>query len=339
MSATNLTEVFNEILTGLVIQPDFTISHPQHPDFTVAKMVADRLQASTPEIQNKFLVQHLQSYLMGTYFSQVYREPTDRPQDFANDESLFLSQIQAANKGGGYYDWNWQIESIAEDQQIVVMKDGLRLYMPSNCIHAPNGVFSPGELVAIAMPKNIMTIDRYVAIGNYGRLPESPTINIYWNYSPAAAIEVISELTAGLNQLGLPFELQIEPNINAYHRLEPLILSILSSDYPKAEPLLHQIRTAHPTREGVPPFAHKLASGLALTETDSPKIDFAAQCCRSIAMAIVNCQDTQIVIQVAAIERALLEDGFIDADTSWITAHNDYVKWRSPVSQQQQNSI
>lgn len=328
MRAFPLHETLTEILTGLVIQPNFTISHPQHPDFTVAEMVADRLQASSPEIQTKFLVQHLQSYLMGTYFSQVYREPPEKPQGFANDETLFLSQIQAANSGHGYYDLNWILESIEEDQQVAVVKDGLRLYMPSNCVYAPTGELSPGELVAIVMPKNIMKIDRYVAIGNYGRLPELPITNVYWNCSPAAAIEVIGELTTGLNQLAIPFELQIEPNTSAYHRLEPLILGILSSDYPKIEPLLYQIHAVHPTRPGVPPFVYKLATGVAVAETENPQIDFAALCCRSISLGIVSCPaDSAMVIKIAAIQKNLLNNGVVSNDFDLVLSHNTYAEW------------
>jgi hypothetical protein len=323
-----LTEILTEMLTGLVIQPNFTISHPQHPDFTVAEMVADQLQASAPEIQTKFLVQHLQTYLMGTYFSQVYREPTEQPQGFANDEALFLSQIQTANNSHGYYDLNWTLESIEAEQQVAVIKDGLRLHMPSNCVHTPNGEFNPGELVAIVMPKNIMTIDRYVAIGNYGRLPASPVTNIYWNSAPAMAIEVIGELTTGLNQLAVPFELQIEPDISSYHRLEPLILGVLSSDYPKVEPLLHQIHAAYPTRSGVPPFAYQLAAGVAIAETESPQIDFVAECCRSISLGIVGCQkDAAVVIQIAAIQQELIENGVVNHEFNLILSYDTYIKW------------
>jgi HopA1 effector protein family len=330
MSSTILTETLTEILTGLVIQPDFTISHPQHPDFTVAEMVADRLQASPPEIQTKFLVQHLQSYLMGTYFSQVYREALEQPQGFANDEAQFLGKIQAANSGHGYYDWYWLIESISADRQIVVVKDGLRLHMPSNCVHAPNGVLEPGEQVGIAMPKNIMTIDRYVAIGNYGRLPELPVTNIYWNCSSEVVIEVVNALTTGLNQLNVPFELQIDQNIANYHRLEPLILKIISSDYPKVEFLLRQIHAAYPPQKGVPPFAHKLAIGVAVAETDSPKIDFAVLCCRSIAFGVVNCpKNSSVVIQIAVIQQELIENDLIDDNFNLLLSHSTYVKWPS----------
>lgn len=326
MRAFLINKILTEILTGLVIEPDFTISHPQHPDFTVTEMVADQLQISSPEIQTKFLVQHLQSYLIGTYFSQVYREPPAIPLGFANDEASFLSQIQAANTGHGYYDLNWTLESIEEKQEVVVTKDGLRLYMPSNCVYSSQGEIIPGKLVAIVMPKNIMTVDRYVAIGNYGRLPEFMITNIYWNSSPAAAIEVISKLTTGLNQLAVPFELQIEPDIHRYHRLEPLILKILSSDYPQVESLLHQIHADYPTQAGVPPFAHQLAAGVAVTETASPQIDFAIQCCRLISLGIVGCPKDSAT-QIVAVQQKLMAGGLVDRKLDLIISHSGYPQW------------
>jgi HopA1 effector protein family len=329
MSTSPLPEILTEILTGLVIQPNFTISHPQHPDFTVAEVVADRLLSSPVEVQTKFLVQHLQSYLIGTHFTQIDREPPAAPESFANDESWFLGQIQTANTGQGYYDWHWTVESI-EQEQVAVVKDGLRLHMPSNCVHPQNGQLSPGELVGIVMPRNLRTPDRYVAIGNYGRLPELPVTSIYWNASPTAAIAVIRELTTGLNQLAVPFELQIDPDTDAYHRLEPLVLGVLSTDYPKIEPLLRQIHTAHPARVGVPPFTHQLAPGVAVTETASPQIDFAAQCCRAISLSIVGCQkNSTVVTQIAAIQQKLLESNLIDLEFNLMLSHNTYVKWLS----------
>jgi HopA1 effector protein family len=335
MSQSNLTEILTEILMGLVIQPNFTISHPDHPDFTVSECVADRLQMSTPEIQAKFLIQHLQSYLTGTYFSQVYRQPSALSAGFANDKTDFLSRIQAANSSQGYYDWHWSITDFTADA-VVVVKDGLRLHMPTNCVHAPSGCLEINEMVGIVMPKNILTIDRYVAIGNYGRLPALPITNIYWNYDPDMAIKAFSKLITGLNQLAIPFELQIEPDIAAYHRLEPLILGLLCSDYPKAEVLLQQIHTAHPTRSptaqaelpGTPPFTKQLATGLAVAETASPAIDFAAFCCRVIANTLVECpKNSGIVTQIADILQAFTENGVVSYQLYLLSATDIYSEW------------
>jgi hypothetical protein len=328
MSESNLTKILTEILTGLVIQPNFTISHPDHPDFTVSECVADRLQMSTPEIQAKFLIQHLQSYLTGTYFSQVYRQLPALPVGFANDKTDFLSRIQAANSSQGYYDWHWSITDLTEDA-VVVVKDGLCLHMPTNCVHAPKGCLEVDEMVGIAMPKNMLTIDRYVAIGNYGRLPMLPMTNIYWNYGSDRAIEVFSELITSLNQLAIPFELQIEPEIAAYHRLEPLILGLLRSDYPKAEQLLQQIHAAHPTRLGAPPFTKQLAPGVSVAETANPTIDFAAFCGRSIANALVLCpKNSTVVTQIAAILQEFTENSLVTCQTHILSVADIYSEWK-----------
>jgi HopA1 effector protein family len=326
MSESNLTKILTEILTGLVIQPDFTISHPDHPDFMVSECIIDRLQMGSPEIQAKFLIQHLQSYLTGTYFSQVYRQP-DLSVGFANDKTDFLSRIQAANCSQGYYDWHWSITDFTKDA-VVVVKDGLYLHMPTNCVHTPNGCLEIDEMVGIVMPKNMLTIDRYVAISNYGRLPDLPITNIFWNYEPDMAIEVFAELITGLNQLAIPFELKIEPDIAAYHRLEPLILGLLRSDYPKAEPLLQQIHATYPTRSGTPPFTKQLAAGVAVAETANSTIDFAVFCCRVIANTLVKCpKNSGIVTQIAAILQAFAENGVVSYQLYLLSATDIYAEW------------
>jgi HopA1 effector protein family len=327
MSVSAVNEILTEILTGLVIQKDFTISHPHHPDFTAPELVINRVQMSTPDIQTKFLVQHLQSYLTGTYFNQLYRQPSDVSDVFANDTAALLSRIQAANSSRGYYDWHWLVEEVIEDE-VVVIKDGLRLYMPTNCVHVPHDNLVKGELVAISMPKNIWTTERYVAIGNYGRLPIAPITNIYWNCSSDTAIGVIQQLTTDLNQLQVPFELQVEPEIDAYHRLEPLILGLLRSDYLKAEPLLRQIYDQYSWRLDTLPFAKKLAPGLAVAETVSPANDFATFVCRLIARAIIKCPENSLVVtQIAAIWQEFVENGVVGNKLHLISEENIYSEW------------
>ena len=328
MKVPSITETLTEILTGLVIQPDLTISHPQHPDFGVDEAIVDRLQAGDPLLKHKFLIRHLQSYLMGTYFSQVYRQPSDRSQTFANDEEMFIGRIRAANSGGSYYDPNWLVRSILPDLHFVVMKDGLSLKMPSQSLYHPDGNIRLDQMVAMAMPNNIMTIDRYVAIGNYGRLPMQPISNIYWNCDPQTSIDLVASITRELNQLAIPFELQVEPLLDSYHRLEPLILGVRCTDYGKVEPLLQQIARLHPTRSGTPPFTYRLASGIAVAETATPEIDFAAQCCRSISLGIMSCLgNIEIVMQIAAIERELIENGIVDDKSRLKYSCNTYKNW------------
>jgi hypothetical protein len=327
MITSTVTEVLTEILTGLVIQPNFTISHPQHPDFTASELVIDRVQTSAPEIQTKFLIQHLQSYLTGTYFNQLYRDPSATPAVFANDTTALLSRIQAANSGRGYYDQQWLVTEVIDDQ-VVVTKDGLRLYMPANRVQVPSGNLAADELVAVAMPKNIWTTERYVAIGNCGRLPAVPITNIYWNCSPETAIVVVQQLTTGLNQLQLPFELQIEPEVDGYHRLEPLILGLVRSDYLTAEPLLRQIHAQYAWRPNTPPFAKKLNSGLAVAETANPSINFADYCCRSIANAIIHCpENSSLVIQIAAIWQEFADNGVVSNQLHLISENDFYSDW------------
>jgi hypothetical protein len=324
-----VTEILTEILTGLVIQPDLTISHPQQPDFGVDEAIVERLRAGNPELKRKFLVQHLQSYLSGTYFSQVDREPDNPAKVFANDEAMFIGRLRAANCGGGYYDPDWLVRSISPDGHFIVMKDGLSLKMPTQSLYTPDAEILVGELVAAAMPNNLIEIDRYVAIGNAGRLPSQPVSNIYWNCDSQTAIDLVASITRSLNQLAIPFELQVESALDSYHRLEPLILGVLCTDYHKVAPLLQSIARIHPARNTSPPFTTQLAPGISISETVNPQIDFADRCCRSISVGIISCLKTpNPVTQIVAIEQELIKNGIINFRSCLTHVYNTYENWR-----------
>jgi HopA1 effector protein family len=327
MNTPAVTEILTEILTGLVIQTDLTISHAQQPDFGVDEAIVDRL-ADNPELKTKFLTQHLQSYLSGTYFSQVYREPDNPSEVFANDEAIFIGRLRAANCGGGYYDPDWLVRSISPDGHFIAIKDGLSLKMPAQSLYTPNDEILVGELVAAAMPNNLMKTDRYVAIGNAGRLPNAPVTNIYWNCDPQTAIDLVDSITRSLNPLAIPFELQVESSLDSYHRLEPLILGVLCTDYSKVAPLLQQIARCYPTRNGIPPLTMQLAPGIGVAETANPEIDYAARCCRSISIGIISClENPDPVTQILAIERELINNRIIDLESHLVHTDNMYKKW------------
>ncbi|WP_310489451.1 T3SS effector HopA1 family protein [Chamaesiphon sp. VAR_69_metabat_338] len=208
------------------------------------------------------------------------------------------------------------------------MKDGLSLKMPTQSLYTPAAKILVGELVGAAMPNNLMKIDRYVAISNAGRLPSAPVSNIYWNCDPQTAIDLVASMTQALNQLAIPFELQVEGRLDSYHRVEPLILGVLCTDYGKAAPLLHQIARLHPVRNGIPPLTTQLAPGIGVAETANPEIDFADLCCRSISIGIISClEHPDPVTQIVAIETELIKNGIINLSSHLAHILNTYKNW------------
>jgi HopA1 effector protein family len=293
-------ELLTEIISGLKIQPDFTICHPQYPNFAVSPQVASRIQQSTTEIRAKFLTQHLQSYLVGTHFTHLNRQSPS--QEFANKAATFAKAIDKSNQSQGYYDLDWLLAETTADGLVAVIKDGLKLQVTGDFVYSPQDNPQPGATVAVALPKNLWTVDRYAAIGSYGRPRIAPFTNIYLNYDPDSALQAIEQLTSALNQLALPFELRVETNVENYHRLEPLILILASTDYPRAEPLVRQIIQDCPTRLATPILTKKLQPGVAIVETNHLEDDFGLDCCRMIAEAIFDCPDFETIDNFVGLE-------------------------------------
>jgi HopA1 effector protein family len=327
-------EILTEIISGLQIQSNFTICHPQHPNFSLSEQVTSQIQQSATEIRTKFLTQHLQSYLVGTHFTHLYRQT--KSDQFANKAATFAQAIDQANQGQGYYDLDWLMVETTTDGSMAVIKDGLKLHVAANFVYSPTGNPQPGNTVAVAMPKNLWTVDRYVAIGSYGRPRSQPFTNIYLNYDPDSCLQAIEQLTTALNQLALPFELRVETDVDNYHRLEPLILIVASTDYPKAEALIRQIIQACPTRLATPIFTKKLQPGVAIAETNSLTDDFGLDCCLVIAEAIIDCLNVETISDFAGqeiitsdIKQALEKSGIILHQKYLLSNKNIYSQWQS----------
>jgi hypothetical protein len=320
-------EILTEIITQLSIRPDFTICHPQHPNFVPSELAVKCIQDNSIELQQKFLTQHLQSYLIGMYFTQVYRPSMVESLIFANRAEIFQEEMHQANTGQGYYEPDWLVEDTNADGLIAVAKNGLRLHISDQYVYCPEGRPLPGDLLPVAMPKNIWLADRYVAISNYGRPHTPPFTNIYWNYDPQTALAAVNRLTTTLNQLTIPFELRIETNLQKYHRLEPLILILASSDYHLAEPILQQVFQNCPTRKGTPIFTKQIAEGLAVAETTSLAEDFGGKYCRFIAKIIASCTDKNSHISLDCVLQSLRNSRINPYQTYLVGDINIYTNW------------
>jgi HopA1 effector protein family len=285
----NTSEVLQHLAQHLLIDENFTLRLPDSPDFTAPAPVIQRLQANSRDLQAGFLEDHLQHYLYNRYFSGCRESDTVEDQSFANDSagstnSEFYGKLDQANPGAGYYDWNWTIaqravppppQDLLTDNWIEVVKDGLHLRMPPTHVHPPEAR-NTGDLVAIAMPKNLLTVDRYIAVGDRGRPQGSPITNIYFNCPAATAIDLLSKLAIDLNQKALPFELAVLFDEEDYERSDSVILRLDRSAYPLAKALLQSVyeEMGAAWRLAVPLGTKPLGIGVAVAETNNLEQDF-----------------------------------------------------------------
>jgi hypothetical protein len=306
--------IFREIADEIIIKPNLTIHHPRYPEWLVSELVSNRLQDSPREIQAKFLFTQLQDYLHNLYFSrsllplETATNTVTSPAVIMNTtvqglDPAFYAQIDRANCSQGYYDRDWIIEGAEEDGLVSVIKDSLRLHVLSSDIYPDYQTLAVDDLSAIRMPKNLLTIDRYIAVSNCGRV-QQPTINIYFSCPPDVAIEVITQITTALNSLELPFELQVQLAPSKYQQTDSLILQLAVADYFTAQPSLSQIHHQYRSQfhDQTPSLTRPVATGVGLS-TAATNQQGISQLWQLVAQALAESWLLQIVDPATKLDR------------------------------------
>ncbi len=294
------------IVDRLEIHPDLTLEHSNYLPLSPAPQVATRVKHAPRDIQAKYIAEKLQAYLSSIYFersllplladSQKLKLVNNTSSGF---DTVFYNQLIEANRGDGYYDPDWLIESmpaLTADAIIGVVKDGLHLQQRRVEVYLPNQDFAIGDRVAILFPKNIVTRSRYIAIGNRGRVNSDSIVNVYFNAPTTSILDLTTQLTIELNQLNLAFELQIDPNPDRHHRCEPVILSLAKSDYQTAYPVLVKVyhSIGHTFQNSVPFCTKPLAPGIAVGEVYSTNEDDGNHHCGAIGYALAQAWMSEI---------------------------------------------
>jgi HopA1 effector protein family len=303
----NTSEVLQYLAQHLSIDPDFTVRLPDGPDFQVAAQIGQRIQTSSRDLQTSFLQDHLRTFLLDRYFSRSLESNTTT-EDFANDNggsihSDFYQSLEQANPCLGYYDWSWTIEEILENDWIRVVQDGLHLQMPGTHIYPPEAR-AVGDEVAIAMPKNLLTVDRYIVVSDRGRPQNSPITNIYFHIPAAMATLLLTQLAHGLNQAEVLFEVALLIDEAAYPRSDAAILRIDRSAYAIAEAVLRsvylELKTLDSGTAGIPPTplgTKLLAPGVAVAEVATLEQDFGSVFWGAVAQGLAEAWSDELELE------------------------------------------
>jgi HopA1 effector protein family len=324
--------VFLEIAEQMTLAADLTIAHSHYPAWTVADLLRDRLLASPREIQAKFLCAQLQTYLHCIYFSRSLLPIADVVETTApinlplisnnlmqGVDTAFYAQIDQANCSQGYYDVDWTIAGEEDDGLVAVVKDGLCLHVWPAYLHPDDQTLAVGERAAVVMPKNLLTIDRYIAISNYGRVCQLPVTSLYWSCPALVAIELIKEITTSLNTLRLPFELQVQLALDQYQQTDSLILRLAAVDYGTAQFALSDIYLNHRSQfyDQTPIFTEPVTTGVGFTQLAVDQ-QGVLQLWQPVAQALSECWLLEITDNAVKLERMLQALTLLDLSISKI---------------------
>lgn len=317
ISDSRLDKALKDMVNNIAIEPQFRITHPQYHPFELPEEAVARFEVMPEALQYKYLGLQLRSFLYGIYYNGSLQSALKRTDDtltqpipahLENTTQLgvnlsFYEKLHEANHGHGYFDPGWLILKEESDGALAVRKGDLTLHIQrSHHLTPQNQSASPGDIVAIQLPRNMVQNGFYMAVGDRG--PQShrqgveeaiePVVRIYFNVTPEGAVTCMAQITQQLNQQEIPFSFKALYNPEDYERYDAGVLYFSRSHYPTIYPILKQLYVNHQAlfRYDVPLFTKPLAPGLGLAE--EPDFKFVAQesfgmnRCQLVANGLLN---------------------------------------------------
>lgn len=292
-------EILTEIVEKIEIDPHFAVRHPDYPPLELPSPDAiARFQRLPPQLQEKYSIIQIQTYLYELYFSHSLQEiaATAQQQTQIKNNLIdgvdidFYQRLERSNTSRGYFDPDWQIVATTERGEAIAVKDGLHLHIdPQRHLATDCRAAAIGDVVPIYLPHNLVDRDSYIAVGNCGR-PNSPqSIELYFNFTPDAAVAIVQTLTISLNQLRIPFQFAILHDPALFYRYDTGRLWLAQTDYLAAQPVLTEIYSAHQAdfSPHVPLFSKQLAPGLGIAEVQTTAGKFGMQRCEILAQGLL----------------------------------------------------
>jgi HopA1 effector protein family len=287
-----------------ICEGNLTISHPDYPPLGTSPDTLGKIQQLPVALQQKYLIAQVQSYLYDIYFSHsligtrelaaiAQQPPTIKNNLIDGIDIDFYPRLQRSNTSNGYFDPGWEIVAQTDRGELIVVKNGLQLHVEPQRHLAPEFHRAAlGTIVPIYLPHNLVGRDTYISIGNAGTAINSALIQVYFNFTPDAAIEINRKLTSALNRQNIPFQLAILHNPALFARYDAGTLELAQSDYQSVQPVFAGIYQTYQAAfsPNIPLFSKQLAPGLGLVEV--PESDtFGRHRCQILATGLVRASE------------------------------------------------
>jgi HopA1 effector protein family len=322
--------LLKKIVNKIEIKSDFTICHPDYPTLELQPELVAIFQRTSPQLQRKYLISQVQNYLHDIYFShslmsfEEIAERAQSPLEVKNNvvngiDIEFCQKLHQSNTGNGYIDTNWQVTAEADNDELVVAKGGLYLHINPQQ-HLPKDLDRPniGDVVPIYLPNNLAGVDTYIIVGDQGVPDQAQSVQIYFNFTPDAAIDITQKITQELNKLKIPFQFDILHNPSLFYQYNSGSLRLSQSNYFAVQTFLQKTYEAHQTdfSPNVPLFSKQLALGLGLAEVPNTGETFGEQRCEVLATGLVIAMEQDKSSLTDKLE--VIYQVFSDARIDWL---------------------
>ena len=300
-----------EIVENIQIKQDFSICHPEYFPVKLQPEAIARFQKIPLDLQRKYLIGQIQNYIYDIYFThslmtieEIEAESLCQlKNNIVNGIDInFYQRLEQSNTSTGYLDCGWKVIAQLDNGELIVLKDELHLHIqPQQHLDRSLTQVNIGDTVSIYLPHNSIGQDTYIAIGNLGTSANStrsntelsPSVQLYFNFTPDAAVAISEQLTGELNQLGVPFELAILHDPALFCRYDSATLWMFQSDYLQSQTSIAKIYQTYQSEfsPNVPLCTKELAPGLGIAEVPITPGTFGMQRCELIAIGLFTAMD------------------------------------------------
>jgi hypothetical protein len=214
-----------------------------------------------------------------------------------NDIQDNIALLSNANSGNGTWDGSWKIESTEANGQLVVQKDGLKLWVSPHQFFPKDHNSYAGDYGYIRLLKEYC----YLSPGFYMALSNAPLeddrnstiVRLYWNIKSSAAVSLMRNVTKKLNASQIAFKFKVLANRNDFPRADAAVLYIDKQYLSRCSVIIKDIYSvvANYVHSEIPLFAKRLLPGLAFAEDPLNGESFGQNRSRVLAEALQCLED------------------------------------------------
>ena len=298
-----------DMVTHIQIESYHSIKHTRYKHSIPPDSVTSQFEKLPLHVQQQHLKLQLRNFIYSNYYNVSINNKSSTDENGNNSKlnkqlennSLFgvdlefYDRLHNGNKGKGYWSHHWEIVKEETDGTLAVYKNGLILHIDPNLHLSPTTPgLSPGKVISVKMPKNLVQNGFYMAVGNAGTQNNQEITRIYFNITAEGAATVMESVTQYLNDLDISFSFKALYNPSDYQRYDSAVLYFNKSQHQTVWPVLQKIYAENQLyfNQQVPMFTKILAPGLGCAEEPEQKFgdqeSFGTHRCQIIANGLIE---------------------------------------------------
>jgi hypothetical protein len=232
--------------------------------------------------------------------------------------------LAAANQSRASWDEGWKIDQLLSDGRILARKGAVAR------------AFQPGEYLTNlgigSGPKAGALVNIFIAPGSAELQPgfyyafgeavsefqeDEQTVRFFWNVTVEGAPRLMEAITREFNRFQIPFRFKCASRASDYPRRDAAVLYLHARYYPIAALVVEKVhaQVAPWLASGTPPFAKRLADGLAFAE--DPGESFGENRSKILAAAMAATRGKSVDERMAEVHRQFEQRG-LSLDQPWL---------------------